>query len=214
MALTLSQAVSDFSRRTGPRLMAGALAGAALARTTRGRPRRDDALVVGAVVALEPFTEWLIHRFILHAPVRQIGGHTIDVGAGHRRHHVDPDDLDVALVPTAQVVAFAAMIGAQVATVARVVRRGRGDAASTLAGLTVAYFALLRYEWDHYLIHTSYRPRTAHFRRLRARHRLHHWRNEHYWLGVTSNLADRVLGTLPDKPNQVPVSETARRLAA
>jgi sterol desaturase/sphingolipid hydroxylase (fatty acid hydroxylase superfamily) len=42
-------------------------------------------------------------------------------------------------------------------------------------------------------------------------HRLHHFRNEHYWFGVTMHLGDRVLRTYPAK-DAVPPSATARTL--
>jgi hypothetical protein len=40
----------------------------------------------------------------------------------------------------------------------------------------------------------------------------HHFKNEHFWHGVTNKLSDRVLGTDPDQ-REVPRSETARTLA-
>ena len=42
-------------------------------------------------------------------------------------------------------------------------------------------------------------------------HRLHHFKNEHYWMGVTMHLGDRVLGTLAS-PKEVPTSPTCRDL--
>jgi sterol desaturase/sphingolipid hydroxylase (fatty acid hydroxylase superfamily) len=45
-------------------------------------------------------------------------------------------------------------------------------------------------------------------------HRLHHFKNEHYWFAVTTpGLADRALGTYPD-PQSVPTSPTAKNLHA
>jgi sterol desaturase/sphingolipid hydroxylase (fatty acid hydroxylase superfamily) len=71
----------------------------------------------------------------------------------------------------------------------------------------------LAYEWTHFLIHTSYAPRGAVYRNLWRLHRLHHYKNEDYWFGVTGHLGDRVLGTAPD-PKDVPLSPTARTLEA
>jgi hypothetical protein len=68
------------------------------------------------------------------------------------------------------------------------------------------------YEWTHFLIHTAYRPRSAAYMRIWRNHRLHHFKNEHFWHGITNNLSDRVLGTNPDQ-RDVPKSETARTLA-
>lgn len=42
-------------------------------------------------------------------------------------------------------------------------------------------------------------------------HRLHHYKNEEYWYGVSLHLADRLLGTLPSA-DSVPRSPTARDL--
>jgi len=45
-------------------------------------------------------------------------------------------------------------------------------------------------------------------------HRLHHYKNEHYWFTVTTaGTADRVLGTGPD-PERVATSPTVRDLHA
>ena len=46
---------------------------------------------------------------------------------------------------------------------------------------------------------------------LERAHRLHHYRNENYWMGVTNHLGDHVLGTFPNK-DDVPVSPTAKTL--
>jgi hypothetical protein len=42
-------------------------------------------------------------------------------------------------------------------------------------------------------------------------HRLHHFKNERYWHGITNTVADRVLGTMPVH-TEVPRSKTARTL--
>jgi sterol desaturase/sphingolipid hydroxylase (fatty acid hydroxylase superfamily) len=74
------------------------------------------------------------------------------------------------------------------------------------------FFSLaLNYEWVHFLIHTAYVPRTRFYRRLWRNHRLHHYKNEHYWYGVTMLSGDRLLQTLPIA--DVPRSETCRMLA-
>ena len=80
-------------------------------------------------------------------------------------------------------------------------------------GFAAAAILSLGYEWTHYLIHTDYAPKTRFYRSLWRGHRLHHYRNENYWFGVTNHFGDRVLGTNPAK-DAVPVSPTARTLAA
>ena len=71
----------------------------------------------------------------------------------------------------------------------------------------------LAYEWTHFLIHSKYRPRRAYYRLLWRHHRNHHFRNEHYWFGVTTDLGDRLLRTRPER-DAVGVSPTARDLGA
>ena len=80
-----------------------------------------------------------------------------------------------------------------------------------LAFLTIVGLA---YEWTHYLIHTDYKPKAHMYRAIYRNHRLHHFKNEHYWFNVTtSGTADRVLRTCPD-PATVPTSPTAKNLHA
>ena len=77
--------------------------------------------------------------------------------------------------------------------------------------LLTGYILVGAYEWTHFLIHTAYRPRSRYYRSIWRNHRLHHYKNEHYWHGITNTLSDRVLRTLPDQAD-VPRSPTARTL--
>jgi hypothetical protein len=80
-----------------------------------------------------------------------------------------------------------------------------------MSGGLAAYVAIGVYEWTHFLIHTAYRPRSRYYRAVWRNHRLHHFKNERYWHGITNNISDRVLGTNPDQA-AVPRSRTARTL--
>jgi sterol desaturase/sphingolipid hydroxylase (fatty acid hydroxylase superfamily) len=72
----------------------------------------------------------------------------------------------------------------------------------------------LGYEWTHFLIHSDYRPKSRLYKAIWRNHRLHHYKNEHYWFTVTtSGTADRILGTYPD-PTTVETSPTAKNLHA
>ena len=76
--------------------------------------------------------------------------------------------------------------------------------AATLVGLA--------YEWTHYLVHTDYKPRGRLYKAVWRHHRLHHFKNEHYWMTVTTaHTADRLFGTDPD-PATVATSRTAKNL--
>jgi hypothetical protein len=67
---------------------------------------------------------------------------------------------------------------------------------------------------SHYLIHSGWKPKTSVYHAIWRDHRLHHFKNEHYWFTVTSSgTADRVLRTYPD-PASVKTSPTAKNLHA
>lgn len=172
-------------------------------------------LVVGVVtlVLIGP-VEWVLHRSILHAPDDSWSSRRLGTGSGHRRHHQDPPDLDWLLLSGAD--AIAAVAGFGLLTVGWVSALTAAiDTAMlgpVLTGWVLAVVALGHYEWVHLLIHTRYRCRTRYYRRLAANHRRHHFRNERFWLGVTTTSGDRVFSTVPASASSVPISATARTL--
>ena len=89
--------------------------------------------------------------------------------------------------------------------------RGEPVSPSAVTALVLTTITALTYEWVHYLTHTSYRAKGRWYRRLWRLHRLHHFKNEKYWFGVTRHFGDVVLKTLPD-PDAVETSDTARTL--
>ena len=189
-----------------PRLIAGLTAAAIIFRLTQGPPRLSDLIVGGGIICAQPLTEWLIHVFVLHAKPKRIFGRTIDIvsARGHREHHEDPSNLDLVFVPPW---AFLYVTPITTALILLLVRPWHLAATA----LMVSEVMLLLYEWTHYLIHTSYKPRGRYYKHLWRNHRLHHYRNEHYWFGVTVTLGDKLLRTSPKK-SAVPVSPTARTL--
>jgi hypothetical protein len=189
----------------------------AVIRILLGDPSWRDAVAVAAMVAIYPFGEWAIHVYLLHAKPIRIRGRKIETMAAraHRAHHSEPNDLDMVLLYWWQAallmllaVPFTIGLGALFVTLVA----GRAAGVPGHAGLA-GFCMIFLYEWTHFLIHTAYRPRSAAYRAIWKNHRLHHFKNEHFWHGVTNNLSDRVLGTNPDQ-RQVAKSETARTLAA
>jgi hypothetical protein len=200
----LSGAARTFFRQPSARLLgAQALVIAAL-RSVAGRPRRGDAAIVAVVLVYWPLQEWLAHRYILHAPPRRIAGRTIDptVARIHRAHHADPwrnTGLPMTfLVPAVPVHA----------AVWWLFTRNRRRA---LTGMLAFGTTTLAYEWTHFLTHTNYRPKRSYYRKLQRRHRLHHFKDEHNWLGFTVPYVDDLFGTAPD-PSSIPTSPTVRTL--
>jgi len=192
-----------FLRQTAPRLMLGGLALAVAGRLRAGPLRRSDVLIPLSVLAAEPFTEWLIHVHILHRKPTRLAGRTFDLHAAakHREHHLDPADPYKVFVPLPDLVALVVAAAGLGFLLTRTTQERLTAAVTSLA-------MLCTYEWTHYLIHTPYKPRSRYYKGIWRSHRLHHYKNEHYWMGVTTNVGDRVLGTFPDK-SAVVTSPTA-----
>jgi hypothetical protein len=190
----------------GPRLIAAFLVASVVARGCLGRWSWGDLVAAGVILAAQPFTEWVVHVFVLHARPVRVLGRRIDFHAArkHRAHHADPRDPALAFVPLPILVRLlpgTALVCWLVAPSVPV----------AVTATTTAYAMLLTYEWTHHLIHSRYLPRSRYYRYVWRAHRLHHFRNERYWFGVTVHLADHLLGTFPAK-EEVPLSATCRTL--
>ncbi|MFN0025669.1 MAG: sterol desaturase family protein [Acidimicrobiales bacterium] len=188
---TKGQVARCWARHSSGYVLGGYWLLGALWRHRQGPLRRADLRAVVAVVALQPFFEWALHRFVLHGRARSMGSRVVDLGAAHRGHHAVPDDVGGALLGTG----FAVSNGAAVAAVGAGVGVLAGGTRGALAAAMTAESGLLAYEWLHLLSHSGYQPRTAWFRHLRAGHLRHHFRDEGTNFGVTSRLADRLLRT-------------------
>jgi hypothetical protein len=69
--------------------------------------------------------------------------------------------------------------------------------AQAMTGMAASWIAFVIYEWVHFVNHSSYTPRTWLFRRIRRNHRLHHFKNDHYWFNVSTIGVDSLCGTAP-----------------
>lgn len=204
-----------FWRFLSPKLIAAVLVAALVARIFVGRWSWADLVLPLALVLLEPLTEWVIHVFLLHSRPIRLGSRHYDLvaAAEHRAHHRSPSELAGVLVPTTALLLFLPTIAAGLFALSYPVHTllGGDRIAVWLSGLVAGYVILFSYEWCHFLIHTPYRPRRRYYMRIWRNHRLHHYKNEHYWFGVTTNLGDVVLRTNPQQSG-VPRSPTARNL--
>lgn len=207
--LSLAQARRLWLRELPPKLLLAHVLGWLVYRVwllAQGDVGWRDLVAIVAIVLLHPFAEWLIHVHLLHFRPRKLLGRRIDFPASlyHRLHHRDPWDLRFVLMPVQTMILG---LGA-LALLLRPITSSPGVWASAM--LLAAGIALY-YEWIHFLVHTSYRPQGRWYKRQWRLHRLHHYKNEHYWMGVTRHLGDMVLGTFPD-PDDVESSKTARTL--
>ncbi|MFM8599683.1 MAG: sterol desaturase family protein [Mycobacterium sp.] len=205
----LAQAAAEFWRYPSPWLLSAALIAALTARVTVGGWHLSDAVVPLAIAAAFPFVEWLVHVCVLHWRPRRVAGVTLDslLARKHREHHVDPRHTALVFIPLPSLIG--AIVSATLVAVFAFPRIGLG-----LTFLTLVMAVGLVYEWTHYLVHTDYKPKGAVYRFIWRNHRLHHYKNEHFWYAVTTpGTADRVLGTYPD-PAAVSSSPTAKNLHA
>jgi sterol desaturase/sphingolipid hydroxylase (fatty acid hydroxylase superfamily) len=203
---SLAAALPLFLRHPSPAILTGALASALAGRLALGGYAAADLLPLLALALVWPLQEWLIHVFLLHARPFTLFGRRFDLALArkHRRHHAEPENLGILFIPLASY--LYSLPGVALLWWAATPRLELA-----LTGM-VGHLALgLRYEWVHFLIHTRYRPRGRWYRRLWRNHRLHHFRNEQHWYGVTMLAADRVLGTGGDEAS-VAASPTCRTL--
>ncbi|MEM7152074.1 MAG: sterol desaturase family protein [Myxococcota bacterium] len=204
--LTLRGVFQIFIRQRSAQIIAALLVPVAALRIVVGDFSLWDGAVAAAVLALHPFTEWVIHVGVLHWRPRKLGRWTLDteLAREHRLHHESPHDPRYWCTPMR-----GALIGMAIAAgVAAIVTP---TWALWLSFLLAVIAIGLVYEWTHFISHSSYRPRGRLYRRLWRHHRLHHFKNEHFWMGVTMHLGDLVLRTNPS-PKAVPTSPTCRNL--
>lgn len=214
---TLGEARRTFLSQAAPRIVVVAILAVFVLRAVIGRWSLRDLGVVLTVAAVSPFSEWLIHRFFLHLKPVPWKGQRVEMSSArrHRHHHQSPGLLREVLLKPVEILSFLPMIAIDMTLLALPVFLIFGGAFVPLwiTAVVTAYVLLGLYEWTHLLIHTQYVPRSAIYKSCYRSHRLHHFRNENYWLGVTTNIADRFLRTNPRK-DEVPVSPTATTLAA
>jgi hypothetical protein len=183
--LTLGDCWRSFLRRRTPPLLAAAIVGALALRIVLGSFDWRDVVVAVGVIAGTPLAEWAIHVYLLHAKPFQISGHRYDLLAAreHRAHHMAPAELDGVLIPRYAVLIFIPLIAVVVWALSFPIHvvLGGDRIAHAATGLLVSYVILGAYEWCHFLIHTPYRPRGWYYRTIWRGHRLHHYKNEHYW---------------------------------
>ena len=204
---SLGETFAEFVKHPSPWMMLSIVVAAVVVRVVVGDWRVSDLWAPLAFVALFPFIEWVIHVFVLHWRPRRLGRVTVDtlLARKHREHHADPRDIPLVFIPWQTMIGL--MVGTPILPLLLFPRVGQ---AMTFV-FTMGVVGLV-YEWTHFLVHSDYRPKSRAYRAIWRHHRLHHFKNEHYWMTVTTaNTADRVLGTSPD-PSTVKTSRTAKNL--
>jgi fatty acid hydroxylase family protein len=213
---TLGAARRDFFSRPSPFLIGGGIIVLVALRLILGELSWRDAVAVVAMLIVYPFGEWAIHVYVLHMPSFRIAGRRVESPAArnHREHHMQPNDLKLLLLEPKELAGLLLLsvpLTVAVGALLVGVPFGAVPFGALVSAAAAGYSMVFVYEWTHFLIHTGHRPRSRLFRSISRNHRLHHFKNEHYWHGITNTVSDRVLGTNPDH-RSVPRSQMARTL--
>lgn len=210
--VTLAATGRAFWRYPSPWIIGAYLLAAVAARAALGDWSWSDVLAPVVFLVLFPLVEWTIHVFVLHWRPRTVAGVEVDtlLARDHRRHHADPRDVPLVFVPWRALLWVVALPG--IALPFGVGALMGAEVSTRLSFVVTLAAVLFVYEWTHYVIHSDYKPRTRLYKAIWRNHRLHHYKNEHYWFSVTtSGTSDRLLGTYPD-PAGVATSPTAKNL--
>lgn len=189
---TAGSALRTFVSITSPRLLVIMLSVLLALRLHVGQWSGWDVLVVLALLAWWPINEWLIHVVLLHYRPRVILGRRVDflLPQTHRAHHADPWNLQHVFIPLHIYVGAIPVYG---------LLAWWGLHEPLVLTFATAHLLLAtHYEWVHFLAHIPWCPNIAHYQTRVREHRLHHFRNENFWWGVSMGSADRWFGTAPD----------------
>src|SRR3954464_1820475 len=94
---TLPEARREFLRHGRPWLLLVASSSYVVALVVHGHWAWGQLVVAAALIAAQPFVEWLIHVSVVPAKPVRVAGRTIDSQQArkHRAHHADPRNLDI-----------------------------------------------------------------------------------------------------------------------
>lgn len=201
---TAKQAFKCFFKHTSSMVLITAIIGFTGYRLYLGNFGGADLLIAAIIFAGWPVLEWLIHVVLLHNKPRKLLGREIDflLPQTHRWHHSDPWNLKWVFIP----LHVYPIVGPLLIVGAFLLLPTPALACTTLA----VYFALaLHYEWVHYLAHIGWCPPLSYYQRRVREHRLHHFRNEQKWWGVSMGLGDRLFGTAPAATDVDPTGNTS-----
>ncbi|MFZ5825952.1 MAG: sterol desaturase family protein [Bacillota bacterium] len=181
-------------------LLTLAVAGFALSQAPR--PQVWFALLVG--VGLFFISEYTTHRFFFHMAPPKSPLLRKAIYRLHYHHHEEPNDLHLLFLPIWYSIPQFFISGSIAWWVT-------GDIRLAAGFLTGSMGLLMYYEWLHYVAHRPVTPLTPWGRWMKKYHLWHHFKNEHYWYGVTNPSLDMLLGTYKEVAD-VEKSPTARKL--
>ena len=163
-------------------------------------------LWIGALIGALIFfsSEYTTHRFLFHAKPSNAPWLLKLQHRLHYDHHIDPPKLELLFLPLWFVIPVAVLYFGLYLAITRNV-----PLASSLVFGSIC--ALMFYEWVHYVAHIPFAPVTPMGRYMKKYHLWHHFKNEHFWFGVTNPTMDYV-GFTYRNVDAVPRSTTVREI--
>ncbi len=149
-------------------------------------PRHAGWVAGGAAVFVA--MEYLIHRFLLHAPTSRYPRIARLQQRIHLGHHREPHNLDLVFLPLPLLLVLVPLFALGYHGLFGSPTITRALVCGNLAGL-------LYYEWVHFIAHVPVRPSTPWGRWMKKHHLLHHFQDERTCYGVTTPLGDMLFGT-------------------
>ncbi|HTU69989.1 MAG TPA: sterol desaturase family protein [Candidatus Baltobacteraceae bacterium] len=139
----------------------------------------------GALIGAAVFfvSEYTTHRFLFHAQPSKAPWLLKLQHRLHYDHHIDPPKLELLFLPLWFVLPTTLLYFGLYAAITRNL-----PFAFSLAFGSVC--ALFYYEWVHYVAHIPFTPKTTFGRFVKKYHLWHHFKNEHFWYGVTNPSMD------------------------
>jgi hypothetical protein len=200
---SLRGAAKTFFSFTSPSILVATILVGSVGRVVSGAWTWLDAAVVLGMIAYWPIQEWVVHVFLLHLEPFRVFGVRVNpiLARNHRNHHNFPSVPELSITPLYIIWFYLGTVPVLWATIM--------PWPQALTGTVLFFSLVLHYEWIHYLIHSTYQPRSMFYQRLWRNHRLHHFKDEHFWFGVTMLSGDRLFGTQPSV-RSVPRSHTVQ----
>lgn len=187
---TFSQALLVTMRHSGPFMMFIFLVIALFFRLYLGEFTWFDVLFPLISIYSLGFIEWALHYYIWHENPLPIIGKTLKTPLSrmHRLHHDYPDDLNTLFFGWKAVVVATTFIWGMSAIIFENIE----------FMLTIIFsfsLVLFLHEYAHFVAHTNVNPKSLWLKKIITNHRLHHFKDETKWMGVSSTIPDKLFGT-------------------
>jgi len=178
------------SKHSGPFMMLVFLGGSLIGRIVYGNINIFDLFLPILSFFSLGFIEWSLHYYIWHENPLPIINKPLKTPLVrmHRLHHDFPDDLNTLFFGWKAVVVATLLVWFSV----MIVFDDVGLALTLIFSFSLILFV---HEYAHFVAHSNINPKALWLKEIINNHRLHHFKDETKWMGVSSTLPDKLFGT-------------------